>query len=164
MKDYKRFVTRCNLRSAVGADATSDRISKPGGFAMICLVGTRRWYNSTSAMEEAGEFRHLMHSDGRMSFDRGRPRRYQANSMPNLINKHKVGTVAFYDFDADNLDVEPLILTRPVARNLMPGAKMSCAKPEIEATGKAEHEDDPNRLQVTCRVVIVQPGRSPAKV
>jgi len=57
----------------------------------------------------------FMHDDGRMSFDHRRPTRgfvrviveltndrpntYQANAMFSLIHKHKVCTVAFYDFE-----------------------------------------------------------------
>jgi hypothetical protein len=59
----------------------------------------------------------FLHGDGRMSFDHRRPTKgyvrvivelsglrpnsYQANAMLQLISKHKVCTVAFYDFDGD---------------------------------------------------------------
>lgn len=55
----------------------------------------------------------FMHDDGRMSFDHRRPTKgfvvveisserpntYQAKAMFDLISKHKVCTVAFYDFE-----------------------------------------------------------------
>lgn len=61
------------------------------------------------------DFDIFMHSDGEMSFDHRRPTKgyvrviveiqnakpsaYQTTAIFNLIKKHKICTVAFYDFD-----------------------------------------------------------------
>jgi hypothetical protein len=62
-----------------------------------------------------GNFDIFLHDDGRMSFDHvrptkgyvrvmvelkgGRPNNHEAGAMFELISKHKVCTVAFYDFE-----------------------------------------------------------------